>query len=185
MKLEWHVRRTRGATEKGRCVKRFLQVIGVAAAVLLVMGALAVSYASTRRATTMVGVVVAHGGASIEATDQLGVQGALTVDRVVAPDASWVAVYNKGMGGMPSTRVGLVRVPAGESRDISIPLDTSVRLTESVMIVLVADRGTSSVFEYDPKRFDTSTDKPYWVDGKQVRRYVWVRFAEMANSIKG
>jgi hypothetical protein len=166
-------------------VKRFLQVTGIVVAVLLTLGALTISYASTRRATTMVGVVVAHGGASIEATDQLGVQGALKIERVVAPDASWVAVYNKGMGGMPSTRVGLVRVPAGVSRDVSVPLDTSVRLTEYVMVVLQADRGTPSVFEYDPKRFDTSTDKPYWVDGAQVRRYVWVRFAEMANSIRG
>jgi hypothetical protein len=159
-----------------------LQVFGIVCAVLLVAGAVACSYASTRGVRKMVGVVVASGRASIVATDQLGVQGALKVDRVLAPGPSWVAVYNQGMGGMPATRAGFVHVPAGESTGVAVPLDPAVRLSERVVVVLQADRGVASVLEFDQQRFDASPDKPYWAGGAQVQRVVWVRFNEMGNT---
>ena len=165
-------------------MKRILTVIGVAAAVLVVVAAVALSFATTRHAPTMVGVVVASGDASLEATDQLGVQRALTIDRVVAPGASWIAVYNETSDGMGAARVGLLHVPGGESRGVAVPLDPNIRMSERVDVVLQADRGVPGVFEFDPTRFDTSPDKPYFVAGKRVQVSVLVRFGEMGNSFQ-
>jgi hypothetical protein len=59
-------------------VRRFLYALGIAAAVTLTVLAVTLSYAATRHKPTMVGVVVAKGVASIEATDQLGVPASST-----------------------------------------------------------------------------------------------------------
>jgi len=60
-----------------------------------------------------------------------------------------------------------------------VPLDTSVRLTEKVLVVLQADRGVRGSFEYDAARFESSPDKPYYVGGSEVSVLVLVRFNEM------
>jgi hypothetical protein len=163
-------------------MRRSLYVVGIAAAVLLAVSAVTLSFAVTRHKPVMVGVVVAK-GASLEVADQLGVQGALKVARVVAPGPSWVVVYNKtaqgGMNMSSASQVGIVHVSAGESRDVSVPLDPDIRMTQYVEVVLQADRGVPSVFEFDPKNFATSPDKPYYIGGKRVQTSVLVRFNEM------
>ncbi len=164
-------------------MRRFLYALGIAAAVTLTVLAVTLSYAATRHKPTMVGVVVAKGVASIEATDQLGVQGALQVERVVAPGPSWLVIYNQtSQGGMSMSsagRAGIVHVPAGVSLDVKVPLDQNVRMTEYVDVVLQADRGILGVFEFDPNNFAASPDKPYYVGGKRVQVRVLVRFNEM------
>jgi hypothetical protein len=165
-------------------MRRFLNALGIVAAVLLVAGAVALSYATTRGKAVMVGVVVAKGSASVEATDQLGVQGELRVARVLAPGGSWLAVYNEGTDGMAASRVGLVHISAGESRDVVVPLDPNARMTERVDVVLQADRGTAGLFEFDEARFATSPDKPYFIGGKRVQALVRVRFSEMGNTFQ-
>ena len=165
------------------------RVIRIAAIIVAVIAALTVglfSYAATRTEQPMVGVVTASGSASIEATGQLGATATLKVDRIVAPDRSWVAVYliganaMEGPGGEAAGQlVGYAHVPAGGSRNVMVPLDTSVRLTEKVLVVLQADRGVRGSFEYDATRFEASPDKPYYVGGSEVSVLVLVRFNEM------
>jgi hypothetical protein len=164
-------------------MRRFLYAVGIAAAVLLTVSAATLSFAVTRHKPVMVGVEVAKGVASIEAADQLGVQGALQVARVVAPGPSWVVIYNQtsqgGMNMSSAARAGIVHVPAGVSIDVKVPLDPNVRMTQYVDVVLQADRGVLSVFEFDPKNFAASPDKPYYVGRKRVQVKVLVRFNEM------
>ena len=165
-------------------MRRYLQVGGIVLAVALVAAAGYLSYASsTRQATAMVGIVARAGGASLDVVDQLGARGTLAVRRVQAPDASWVAVYVMGMGGMPGGLAGLAHVSAGESTDVAVTLDPDVELTEKVVVVLQADRGVHGTFEFDPSHFEVSPDKPYFVGGKEVETTVTVRFNEMENAV--
>jgi hypothetical protein len=167
-------------------------IVGAVFAAVTVLGALAFAVAGASRSTPMLGVIVAPGGASIEATGQLGAIGTLKVDRVVAPDRSWVAVYlisadpmAGGSGGDAAGQlVGHVPVAAGESRNVTVPLDEGVRLTEKVLVVLQADRGIQGRFQFDAARFETSPDKPYYVGGAEVSLPVVVRYNEMIDTIR-
>jgi len=167
-------------------VRRSLTVIGIVVVVAVLLGAIGFAVAGASGSTPMVGVIVRPGGASIEATGQLGATATLKVDRIVAPDRSWVAVYligadpMEGAGGEAAGRlVGYAPIPAGGSRDVMVPLDTSVRLTEKVLVVLQADRGVRGSFEFDAARFEASPDKPYYIGGSEVSARVLVRFNEM------
>ena len=62
---------------------------------------------------------------------------------------------------------------------MKVPFDPNVRMTQYVDVVLQADRGVLGVFEFDPKNFAASPDKPYYVGGKRVQVPVLVRFNEM------
>ncbi len=174
-------------------MRRLLTVIGTVLAIGLAVGLIALAVAGASRTAPMIGVVVASGGASVEATGQFGARGTLLVDRVVAPDRSWVAVYlvsadpmaGAGSSGVATgPPVGYVQVPAGESRDIRVPLDPGVRLTQDVLVVLQADRGVPGRFEFDAARFDASPDKPYYVGGVEVSVPVRVRYDEMIDTIR-
>lgn len=165
-------------------MRRALMGFGIAAAVILTVGAVVLSYASTRGPREMVGVIASPGVVVLEAHDQLGAQAVLVLDSVVVPGDSWIGVYTEGMGGMPGTRVGVARVASGRSMAVEVPFEPDVRLTENVIVVVHADRGVRGRFEYDAERFDASPDKPYWVGGRTVEEKVWVRFFEMGNAFR-
>jgi hypothetical protein len=143
--------------------------IGAIAAAIAAALALAVySYASTRNPPEMVGVIAAPGSASIEATDQVGPADQVAVWRVVAPGESWVVAYIAGPNGTPGDRVGAARVGIGESRDVIVPLTGHVAMSQKLVVVLHADRGVHGLLEFDGARFESSPDKPYYVDGSEV-----------------
>jgi hypothetical protein len=145
---------------------RVLRIVAIVAAV----AAIAVfSYAASRPEQPMVGVVTSAGSASIEATDQVGPAGRLVVHRVVAPDDSWVVAYIAEAGGTTSAFVGAAQVHAGRSLDVIVPLQGHVSMSQKLVLVLNADRGVRGRFEFDPARFDISPDKPYYVNGGEVR----------------
>jgi len=122
----------------------------------------------------MLGVVVAEGGATIEVADQLGERERIMVDRVVAPDDSWVVVHNTVDDGMPGPKVGITRIGKGESRDVVVELDQSVDLTAELLVVMHADRGVRDSFEFDMEYFDKSPDKPYFVDGMKLAKNITI-----------
>jgi hypothetical protein len=63
----------------------------------------------------------------------------------------------------PEPRVlAIVPVKAGEARDLVIPLDPQVPLTQMLSVVLHADRGVVGSFEFNMDRFAESPDKPYF-----------------------
>lgn len=117
------------------------------------------------------GVSVERG--SIEATDQVGATTSLTIDRVVAPADGWIVVH-KDADGSPGPRVGLKRVEAGTSTDVTVELDTEM-LSEKVFVALHADNGNEEVFDFDMRDKLGSDDQPFFVDGEEVAIAIKVR----------
>jgi hypothetical protein len=155
-------------------MKRLLQIAGVVLTVVAVVGAGAYAYAASRGPAKMLGVVVAAKNAAFEVRDQPGAFTTLAVDRVLAPGPSWVVVH-LDMDGKPGARVGLTHVGGGESRAVIVVLDPKVELSEKLLVALHADRGVVGAFEFDMERFDSSPDKPYFVDGMELAKAVRVR----------
>jgi hypothetical protein len=111
--------------------------------------------------------------ASIEATDQIGASESLVIDRVEAPTGAWIVVH-KEVGGAPGPRVGIQRVEAGTSTDVTVPLDSET-LPEHVIVALHADDGNEGVFDFDMMDKLGSNDHPFFVDGEEVAVRVKVR----------
>jgi hypothetical protein len=92
------------------------------------------------------GLVVRKGTASIDIANQSGPWGVLVVKQVVAPVPSWVVVRATQASALGAV-LGVVRVPAGTSADLSISLDPAQGLVNLFDVSLVADRGRPAVFE--------------------------------------
>jgi hypothetical protein len=116
----------------------------------------------------MVGVVAAPGSVLLKVSSQSSRAGHLTIARVLVPDASWVVVTAPRTAQSPERVVGLVRVPAGDSRNVDVALGRGVALDQRLAVTLHVDRGVAGRFEFDRARFDTSPDKPYYVAGGDV-----------------
>lgn len=114
----------------------------------------------------MVGLVVAEENVALEIEDQPGAMDEIVVDRVVAPDDSWLVVHLDD-DGKPGMRVGLAAVPEGETRDVAVELDDGM-LTDELIVALHGDRGKRGVFEFDMDAFHRSPDKPFFVDFEEV-----------------
>lgn len=153
---------------------RFLKILGMLAIVAAVLGIAAYAYGATRSEAKMLGVVVAASNAALEVSDQPGAGSVLEIDRTLAPDASWVVVH-LDMDGKPGKRVGLAHVDVGESRDVRVDLDPGIELTDKLLVALHADRGITGKFEFAMDRFDTSPDKPYFVNGMELATAVTVK----------
>jgi hypothetical protein len=154
-------------------MKRYLNIIGLALGIMLTLGMTAYAFANVSKAGDMVGVIVAKNAASIEVMDQPGAKDAIRVAKVLAPGQSWIAVHLDD-NGMPGKRIGLQAVPAGESRDIDVKID-DVKLTDKLIVALHADRGLVGTFEFSKDKFDSSPDKPYFVDGMELAMEVGIR----------
>jgi hypothetical protein len=84
-------------------------------------------------------------------------------------------VVHLDVDGKPGERVGLVHVDGGESRVVDVALDPKVELTDKLLVALHADRGIVGKFEFDMGKFETSPDKPYFVEGMELATAVAVR----------
>jgi hypothetical protein len=113
------------------------------------------------------GVKAGTGSALIQLTDQPGSTQSVTVDRVVSPGPAWLVVHQDD-NGMPGKRLGYVAIPGGESASVVVTLSPSVKLTDSVLIAVHADRGTPGQLEFNMDDKVDSPDQPYFVDGKEV-----------------
>ncbi len=159
--------------------------VGIMLGVALVTAAGLVSLKAIREGQSMSGIVVKYNEAALDVEQQPGVSSTLKVDRIVAPGPSWVVVTQvvmgptKGMGesdkpaapagAMPTPRIlAVVAVPAGESRDLIIPLDPGVPVTQMLRVALHADRGIAGTFEWDMTKFAESPDKPYFREPLQA-----------------
>lgn len=147
-------------------MKRFLNIVAFALGVLLTLGITVYAFANASSADEMVGVVVDKKAASFEAMDQPGAKGSIMVQSIDVPGASWIAVHLDD-DGMPGKRIGLKSVPAGESSDVEVEID-DVKLTDKLLVAVHADRGVTGTFEFNPEVFDSSPDKPYFVDGMEL-----------------
>ncbi len=113
------------------------------------------------------GVKADAGTASIEVADQPGATTTLKVDRALAPTGAWIVVHLDD-NGMPGKRVGLLQIPAGESLDVTVELDSSIELTDKVFVAVHADRGVAGEFEFDMDDKVGSPDQPFFVDDVEV-----------------
>ncbi len=154
------------------------KVLNIAAAVFALAALAGVTLFSFANAgeeeDMMIGVIVAERNAALEVEDQTAETGYLTVARVLAPSDSWIAVH-MDEDGMPGPRVGLARVEKGVSTDVRVELDDEAELLPTLIVALHADRGVANKIEFDPKRFEQSPDKPYFVDGEELAKVVAVR----------
>jgi hypothetical protein len=159
-------------------VRKIWMYVGITLGVALVTGAALVSYNAMQRGQSMSGIVVKFNEAALNVEEQPGATTTLKIDRVLAPGPSWIVIQQivmgppRGMGSEEPTTppapmvkpriLAIVAVPAGESRDLIVPLDPSVPLTQMLRVVLHADRGVVGKFEWDMNRFAESPDKPYY-----------------------
>lgn len=163
-------------------MKRPMLVVVVAVAAVAVLGLAAFAVLNLSTPAAMSGVVVKEGTASVRVVDQFGAHDSILVSEVTAPDESWLVAYRVGMEGMPGALLGYVRVSAGTSTDVTIPIDPAIRLTPVAVISLNADRGVRGRFEFDMNRFEASPDKPYYVAGAAVQTTITVALPENGDS---
>ena len=112
------------------------------------------------------GVKTTAAEAALEASAQPGVTGQLVVSSVKTPTDGWIVVHLEKDGG-PGQRIGLVRVPAGQSTEVTVSLDP-VKLTPKLVLALHADKGDQGLFEFDMDDKINSLDQPFFVGGKEV-----------------
>lgn len=112
------------------------------------------------------GVKTGAGTAAIEVDAQPGARETLTVKRALSPADAWIVVHLDD-DGAPGARVGLARIPAGESLDVSVALEP-LPLTDKLFVAIHADRGEADVFEFDMMNKVNSPDQPYFVEGNEV-----------------
>lgn len=155
-------------------MKKLLIVVGVIAAVLALGASTVYSFAHAPEKGSMGiwGYIVSPENAGIElGVKQLGVN-ELTVDKVTAPEDAWVVVHLDN-DGMPGKRVGLQHISKGVSTDVRVKLE---RITsEKVIVAVHADRATPEKFDFDMEKATTSADRPFFVNGKELAKFVTVR----------
>jgi hypothetical protein len=117
------------------------------------------------------GVPVMMGEAEIVVEDQAIDSGELLVRGATAPDDAWIVVHLDD-DGMPGMRVGLAAIPAGESENVRVQIDSDEDLGGSLIVAVHADRGASGEFEFDMDDLVGSPDQPYFVDGMEVATVV-------------
>lgn len=96
---------------------------------------------------------------------------AVRVGTVMAPEPSWVVVSAARGSGKPDTILGKLRVPAGDTADLLVALDSAAP-GQKLRVTLLADKGKPDVFEFDPADLRTSADKPYVTGGMTVSTWV-------------
>lgn len=119
------------------------------------------------------GVPAAAGTALVEASDQVGAKDELVVSKAVAPTDAWIVVHLEKDGG-PGGRVGLARIPAGESLNTTVALDP-LPLTSNLLVAIHADKADAGLFNFDMEDKINSADTPFFVDGEEVAVKVRVK----------
>jgi hypothetical protein len=119
------------------------------------------------------GVPAAANVASIVASDQIGASKSLLISSVNAPNDAWIVVHLEKDGG-PGQRVGLLHVPAGASKDVSVTLEP-LPLTPNLLVALHTDAGDPGLFNFDMDDKLNSLDQPFFVGGKELAIKVRVK----------
>lgn len=123
----------------------------------------------------MTGYIASEKDAQLEIDEEQDSTSELIVERVKAPENSWIVVHLDD-NGKPGDRVGLEPIEEGESRDVSVELEGVT--TESVIVAVHADRGEDGEFEFDGDDMAGSLDKPFFVNEKELAKVVKLQDAE-------
>lgn len=118
------------------------------------------------------GYVVAEKNAALELAERQPGASELVVDRVLSPGAAWLVVHADD-NGMPGERVGIAHVDAGTSTEVRVTLEGVT--TDKVIVAVHADKGIAGEFDFDMMNKETSPDRPYFVNEKELAKVVNVR----------
>lgn len=106
----------------------------------------------------------AQSGATLEAADQLALNGSVTVARVVADGPSFVVIHaDNGQGGAGDV-IGFAPVKTGESHDVQVSIDPN-KATANLHAMLHTDDNTVGTFEFGTVQ---GADDPVMVNGSPV-----------------
>ena len=83
---------------------------------------------------------------SVAVSDQLSVDGTVTVDSVFSPLAGWLVIHAT-VNGELGPAVGIAPVQGGLNEDVSVAIDT-LGATPALVAMLHADTNTVGVFEF-------------------------------------
>jgi hypothetical protein len=122
----------------------------------------------------MSGLAVPSGSAALDVTDQTGFTDTVVVRSAVAPVDAWLVVQTVGADGLPGMPLGVRRLPAGRSAELTVPVTIMGRAPTVLYVSLFADRGVVGTFEADMARMEASKDRPLMVDGRALVRRVKV-----------
>lgn len=155
-------------------MKKVLSIIGIALAVLALLGMTAYAFANAPAKGSMGvwGYVAAEKNAQLEVDANQPGGKELKVYRVVAPTDAWVVVHTDD-NGMPGMRVGLKHISAGETTTVTVPLKDVT--TDKVIVAVHADKGTPGKFDFDMDKKTESADRPFFVNGMELAKVVSVR----------
>lgn len=118
------------------------------------------------------GYVASEDAAQLEVSEEQMGATELVVDRVLAPEDSWIVVHLDD-NGKPGARIGLEAIDKGESTDVRVKLDEV--MTDKVIVAVHADRATDDEFDFDMMNAKMSPDRPFFVNEKELAKVVKVR----------
>ena len=148
-------------------MKKLLNIIGIVLGILLTLSMTVYAFANVSKAGDMVGVVAAKQAAAIEVMDQPGAKGIGHGREGTRPGP---VVDRRAPGRQRHARASgsaFKPCPRARAATCEVKID-DVTLTDKLIVALHADRGVVGTFEFSKDKFDSSPDKPYFVDGMEL-----------------
>lgn len=123
-------------------------------------------------ALTRYGVEAGANNVLILVDDQTIQDGVLKLNYLLLPTPAWVSV-NLVENGLPGRQVGLVKRPAGEYQQVSVPIEGGG--SRQLLVTVLADRGRRGVFEFTADDPLGSVDQPFKSAGVVVSHLIEVK----------
>lgn len=128
------------------------------------------------------GIVVRPGAATLTVAKQKDAFNSLNVAFVRVPSSAWVVVQPRMEDGSLGSPLGMARVPAGESRDVKIPVDGLAGLPGTAVVSLMSNGGQQQSYEFDMNRMSGNPDKPFIAAGRAVTADMEIAPVGVANT---
>lgn len=87
-------------------------------------------------------------GSTLVVHDQMIKDQRIQIAQVTALKDAWLAIHAVDARGEPEPVLGVVRIAAGEYRDVVVPLNTAIKPGETLIAMLHVDRGATAQFEF-------------------------------------
>ncbi len=101
---------------------------------------------------------------SVTVSDQLSLDGTVTVDSVTAAEPGFMVIHADNGEGAPGPVIGFAPVAAGENTDVTVEIDATAA-TSTLFAMLHVDTGEAGVYEFGEVE---GADGPVIVDGGPV-----------------
>lgn len=101
---------------------------------------------------------------SVTVSDQLSLDGTVTVDSVTAAEDGWIVIHTDNGEGAPGPVIGQAHVSMGENTDVTVDIDATMA-TPTLFAMLHVDTGEAGVYEFGQVE---GADGPVIVDDAPV-----------------